>query len=162
MGRHPRAGGGGLAGDGTRVGAALLAHGRRYFREVSRSCRRTAVRRARSMGSFLILRDGRVQIVQRVAAAAQPQRPSRRSCCRNFRRICAPTISLLRAVNDLRELPFAAAARTAAALVSQARTIRASICRTDRAICDMGRTGGGARQSGAARVLASMLMRSKA
>ena len=43
-------------------------------------------------GELLIVRDGRVQIVQRAAAAAQPQSRHAEAARSNFPRICAPTI----------------------------------------------------------------------
>ena len=54
--------------------AALFAHRRGHLEELSRSCSTCAAAADGAIdGELLVLRDGRVQTLQRAAAAAQPQ-----------------------------------------------------------------------------------------
>ena len=97
---------------GTRRGrrdrdAALFAHRRGHLQKLSRSGRRRCDLPGAIDGELLILREGRVQIVQRAAAAAQPQSRDAEADRRNFPLHLRAYDLLVDGDEDLRELPFA-------------------------------------------------------
>ena len=83
-------------------------------------------------GELLVLRDGRVQIVQRAAAAAEPQDRHAEADRRNIRSICAPTICSATATTICANCRSPSAARRLEAFVARLDDPRIDLSPTDR------------------------------
>ena len=105
MGRHPRAGG--LAATRAATCVAALFPQRRGHHQSFPDLLPSLHLPGAIDGELLVVRDGRVQKFQRLAAAAEPQRWYRRNLPRIIRSIFAPMICSAKAKTDLRTLPFA-------------------------------------------------------
>ena len=148
----------GTRADGTRV-ARLYSRTGEDIRRASPTWSRRCGFDGAIDGELLVLRERPRAVLQRAAAAAQPQDRHAPSCSPSFPRICAPTICWSRARTICASGRSPSGARGSKRW-SRASTIRAS---TSRRWCrsDLGRAGRRARRPGAAGA-APMPKRSKA
>ena len=99
-------------------------------------------------GELLVMRDGRVQSLQRAAAAAEPQERVAKTDQGLSRSHLRAYDLLGEGDEDLRELPFAERRARLEAFVARARRCRASTSRRSIAFDELGRAARRARRSG--------------